>query len=103
MRQQLGPFRRVDAVEAAMPGRRAGDAHMHFLGARFAHHLHDLERSRAADDGIIDQDDALALYQGALGVMLQLPPQMAALVARPDAGDADLVREADAEVEGKLT
>src|SRR5437868_1995638 len=40
---------------------------MHLARACFAHHLYDLHRGRAADDGIIDQHDPLAAGDGAVG------------------------------------
>src|SRR3546814_5480368 len=50
---------------------RAGDAHMHLGRTGIAHHLHDLEARRAAHDRIVDQHDALARDQRAVGVVLQ--------------------------------
>ena len=97
--EQLGALGRVDAVEAAVPGRRAGDPHMDLAGAGLAHHLHDLEAGRAADDRIVDQDDALALDQRAVGIVLELDAEVADLVARLDEGAADIMRADDAELE----
>jgi len=69
-REELRALRRVDSVEAAMARRRRGDPHVDFARAGVAHHLHDLHAGRAAHDRIVDQHDALALQQRAIGVML---------------------------------
>ena len=84
VREQFGALRRIDTIEAAMLGRRAGDAHMHFLRARFTHHLHDLEAGRTAHDAVVDKDDALAVDQCTVGVVLQLDTEVANLIARLD-------------------
>src|SRR5690606_18471705 len=97
--QQLRSFRRIDAVVATMPGRRAGDAEMHFPGAGVAHHLDDLHRRRAAHDGIVDQHDALAFDQLAVRVVLALHTRMAGAVRRLDEGAADIVRADNTEFE----
>ena len=99
-RQQLGTFRRVDAIEAAVPGRRAGDAHVHLLRAGLAQHLHDLHRCGAAHDRIIDQHDALARDQRAVGIVLQLHAQVADLVTGLDEGAADIMAADDAQFKG---
>ncbi len=97
--EQLGALGRVDPVEAAVPRRRRRDAHVHFAGAGIAHHLHDLEAGGAAHDRIVDQDDPLALKQGAVGIVLQLHAQVADIVRRLDEGAADIMRADDAELE----
>ena len=53
-RHQLVLLRRVDAVEAGIGGRRAGDAHVDRGRAGGADHLDDLDRGGAAHDGMID-------------------------------------------------
>ena len=97
--QQLVALGRVDAVEAGIGGGRGGDAHMHLAGAGLAHHLDDLHRGGAAHDRIVDQDHALALDQGAVGVVLQAHAEMADVVGRLDEGAADIVVADDAELE----
>ena len=74
---ELRFLRRIDAVEAGVGRRRAGDAHMDFAGAGFAHHGDDLLAGSAANDGIIDEDNALAPEDGAIGIMFQLDAEMA--------------------------
>ena len=59
VRKEFRPFGRIDAVEAAVLCRRAGDAHMDFGSPGIAHHLDDLEAGRAAHDAVIDQNDTL--------------------------------------------
>src|SRR3546814_1805933 len=76
---------------------------MHFLGAGLSHHLDDLGRGGAAHDGIVDQDDPLALDIGAVGIVLQLDAEMADLVGRLDEGAADIMVADDAELEGNAT
>ncbi len=98
--QQLAALRRVDAVVAAVGRRRGGDAHVHLLGAGGAHHLDDLLAGGAADDAVVDQDDALALQHRPVGVVLQLHAEVADLVGRLDEGAADVVVADDAELEG---
>src|SRR3546814_14122212 len=46
VREQLGSFRRIDTVKAAMPGRWAGDPHVDLARTCVTHHLHDLQRDR---------------------------------------------------------
>ena len=48
---------------------------------------------------IVDQDHALALDQGAVGVVLQAHAEMADVVGRLDEGAADIVVADDAELE----
>src|SRR6266508_1016475 len=75
-RDQLLFRRRVYAVIARRDGGRAADAHVDFGGARVAHHLDDLFRSRAAHDRIVDQDDAVALDQVAHRIEFDLHAEM---------------------------
>ncbi len=71
-----------------------------YLGrAGVAHHLHDLEAGRAAHDRIVDQHDALARDQRAIGIVLELDAEVADLVARLDERAPDIVRADDAEFE----
>ena len=67
--------------------------------AGIAHHLDDLQAGGAADDRIVDQHDALALDQRAVGIVLQLDAEVADLLARLDEGAPDIVRADDAELE----
>ncbi len=50
---------------------------MHFTRARFAHHLNDFDGCRAAHDRIVDQNDALAGDDRAIGAVLQPDAQFA--------------------------
>ena len=99
--EQLRLLRRVDAVEAGVHGRRAGDAHVHLGRAGLAHHLHDLQRGRAAHDRIVDEHDALAGEHVAVGVVLEAHAHVADRVGRLDEGAADIVVADDAEIEGQ--
>src|SRR6516162_1134134 len=98
--EKLAALRRVDAVEAGMGRGRTRDAHMHLPGAGGPHHLHDLLAGGAAHDAVIHQDHAAPLDRGAVGIVLQLHPEMADMVARLDEGAADIVVADDAELEG---
>ena len=60
-------------------------------GAGFAHHAHDLAAGGAADDGIVDQDDALAFEQRAHGIELELHAEIADGLLRLDERAADVV------------
>ena len=89
--------------------RRRADAHVHFLRAGLAQHLDDLRRGGAAHDGVVDDDDALALDHLLQRVELQVDALVAhALVGLDEraadvavldealgVGDAGLVRVAD--------
>ncbi len=79
--------------------RRAGDAHVHLRRAGLADHLHDLQRRRAAHDGIVDQHDALAREHVAVGVVLQADAHVADGVGRLDERAPDVVVADDAEIE----
>ncbi|MCY1311975.1 hypothetical protein D9M70_623510 [compost metagenome] len=65
--QQFFTVRRIDAVEVRMEDHRACNADMHFLRTCIADHLHDLDRSGAAYNGIIHQNDALAFDHCTVG------------------------------------
>src|SRR3546814_486409 len=91
---------RIDTVKAAMPGRWAGDPHVDLSRTCVTHHLHDLQRCRAAHDAVIDKDNALAVDEGTVCIVLQLHAQMADLVARLDEGAANIVGTDDPQFEG---
>ena len=76
------------------------NAHMHFLGAGLAHHLHDLHRGRAAHHAIVDQHDALALDLTHWRV-LQLDAELSDALLGLDEGAADIVIADDAVFERK--
>ena len=97
--EQLVALGRVDAVEIGMGDRRRGDAEMHLARARVAHHLHDLHAGGAAHDRIVDQHDALALDDGAVGVVLEAHAELADRLRRLDEGAADVMVADDAELE----
>src|ERR1051325_7356184 len=59
---QFRLVRRIDSVIARTDRRWTTDAHVNLLRARLANHAHDLFRSRATHDRIVDQDHALAVY-----------------------------------------
>ena len=56
--------RRIDTVEARIHNRRCRYAHVDFLSTGFAEHLTDNAARRAADDGVVNHDDTLALDDG---------------------------------------
>ena len=78
---------------------RAGDPQMNLRGARVAHHLHDLQARRAADDAVVHQNDALALDQRTVCVVFQFYPKVADLIAGLDERAAHIVRPNDPELE----
>ena len=91
---------RVDAVEAGRNGGRATDAQMHFLCARAAHHAHNFSACRAADDGVVDEDDALAFEQIVHRVELEAHAEVAHALLGLDEGAAHVVVADEAEAEG---
>ncbi len=72
---------------------------MHLLGAGLADHVDDLGRCGAANDAVVDQDDALAFDRCPVGVVLQLHAEMPDLVGRLDEGAPDIVVANDPELE----
>ena len=92
--------RGIDAVEAWGDGGRAGDAHVDFGGSGFADHANDFFAGGAADDGIVDEDDALAFEEGADGVELELDAEVADALFGLDEGAADVVVADESEAEG---
>src|SRR3954454_2391924 len=82
--------RRVHTVETRRRCRRATDAQMHFLRTRRAHHADDLSAGGAADDGVIDKNDALAGEQIAYRVELQLHAKVAHALLRLNESAADI-------------
>src|SRR3546814_17432217 len=93
VREQLGPFRRIDTVKAAMPGRWAGDPHVDLARTCVTHHLHDIQRGRAAHDAVIDKANAFAVAEGTVCIVLPLHDQMADLVTRREEGSAKKVAQ----------
>ena len=83
-----------------MGDRRAGDAEMHLAGAGLAHHAHDLHRGGAAHEAVVDEHDALAVDDGAVGRVLQAHAELAHRLRRLDEGAADIVVADDAELVG---
>src|SRR5215469_4326712 len=61
----------VHAIVTGRNGRRATDAHVHFPGSGVADHAHDFAAGGAADDGVVHQDDALALDKATHGIELE--------------------------------
>ena len=89
--QQLVSFRRVNTVIIGVGNRRRGYAEVYFAGAGIAHHLHDLARGRAADDGIVNEHDTLAADDGAIGRVLHAHALIANRLCRLNEGTADIV------------
>src|SRR5262249_47781123 len=73
---QLLARRRVDSVVAGPLDGRGGDAHVPLSRARRPHHLHDLPARGAADDGIVDDHDALAIEYFAVWVQFDLDAEV---------------------------
>ena len=55
---------------------------MDFGRTGIAHHLDNLEAGRATHDRVVDENNALAFDQRAIGVVLQFYAQMPDLIAR---------------------
>ena len=64
---------------------------MHFLRTGGADHAHDLAARRSANDGVVDQDNALAFEQIADRVQLQLHAEVADALLGLDERPADIV------------
>ena len=96
--------RRVDAVEAGRDGGRATDAEMNFCCARAADHADDFAARGSADDGVVNEDDALAFEQIVHGVELEADAEVADALLGLNKGAADVViaDEADAEGDARL-
>src|SRR5713226_164452 len=69
---QLFPRGRVDSVVARPLDGRRGDAYVHLAGPSRADHLDDLAARRAAHDGVVHDDNALALQDLSIRVELDL-------------------------------
>ena len=64
---------------------------MHFAGAGASDHADNLAAGGAANEGIVDQHDALALQQVPHRIQLQLDAEIADRLRRLDEGAADVV------------
>src|SRR5262249_20557697 len=81
----------VDTVVARRDRRWTTDADVDFGGAGFAYHANDFARGGAANDGVVDQNDALALDEAAHRVELKLDAEVADRLRGLDEGAADVV------------
>src|SRR5260221_2944595 len=90
---------RVDAVVAGRDRWRAADAHVNFFGAGFAHHADELAAGGAADDGIVNEDNALSGDEFADGIEFQLYAEIADGLRRFDESAADVVIAYEAHAE----
>src|SRR5580692_4973033 len=88
---ELFPCGRIHAVIAWRNRGRAADAHMDFAGARFPNHAHDFPAGRAADDGIVDENDALAFNETANRIEFQFHAKIANSLRRFDERATDVV------------
>src|SRR5271156_5743365 len=76
---------------------------MNFLGSGRTHHAHDLAAGGAADDGVVDQNDALALKQIAHRIQLELYPEVAHALLRLNERAPHIVVADETEVERDST
>src|SRR5690606_5260236 len=90
-REQLFTLWCVHAIETAVHGWRAGDAHMDLGSPGFPHHLHDFQAGRPAHDTVINQDNFLAIHKWSVGIMLKLHTKMSNTVAWLDKCSAEIV------------
>ena len=90
MGQQRFLVRDVHAEKAGESEGRGGDAEMDLRRPRVPHHLDQAGAGRAADDGIIHQDDAPALHCLPQGVQLQADGPLPAVLAGLDEGASDV-------------
>src|SRR5207237_229707 len=67
------------------------DPQVDLSGARFAKHLHDFLRCRAADDRVVDQDDSFVFDDLAHGVQFHLHSEAPDRLLRLDERPADVV------------
>src|SRR6185369_15097655 len=88
---ELFASRRVNAVVARGNRRRAADAHVDFFCADFANHAHDFAAGGAADERVVDEDDALAFEQAADGVEFEFDAEIADGLRGFDEGATDVM------------
>src|SRR5262249_547754 len=91
--------RGVDAVIARGNRWRTTDAHVDFRGAGLAATTNDFARGGAADDGIVDENDAFAFHEAANGVELELHTEIADGLRWLNEGAADVVIANEAHAE----
>ena len=82
---------RVHAVVTRRNRGRTADAHVNFAGAGFANHAHNFAAGGAADDGVVDENDALAFDEAADGIEFQLYAEISNGLRRLDERAADVV------------
>src|SRR5213594_3793258 len=82
---------RIDAVVARGNSGWATDADVDFFGTGFADHANDFAGGGTADDGVVDENDALTFDEAAHGVELELDAEIADSLRRFDEGAADVV------------
>src|ERR1700736_4718278 len=99
--EELVTLRRGDPVKTRMARRRARDPHVDLLRSGAPDHLHDLYRSGAAHDRVVDEDHALAGKIGPARIVLQTDAEVADLVGRLDESPADIVIADDPQLEGQ--
>src|SRR5713101_3913335 len=82
-----------------MNDRRRREAEVDIAGAGVAHHADDLLRGGAANQRVVDQDDALAFDRGAVRIMLHAHAEFAHALRRLNEGAADVMVSDDPEFE----
>src|SRR5271163_1374671 len=82
---------RVNAVVARRNRGRTADAHVDFAGAGLADHAYDFPACGAANDGVVDENDALAFDEAADGIEFQFHAEIANGLRRLDKGTANVV------------
>src|SRR5919197_5928607 len=90
-RQQLLALRRGDPIEARVRSRRARYSHMDGARSRPSDHLDDLDRGRASNNRIVDENHAPAAETGSARIVLQSHPEMPDLIGRLNKGAADVM------------
>src|SRR6202035_2096086 len=75
---------------------------MDFFGAGVAHHADELAAGGAADDGIVDEDDALSGDEFTNGIEFEFDAEIADGLRRLDEGAADVVIANEAHAEGNF-
>src|ERR1700689_5075713 len=76
---------------------------MDFLRSGGAHHAHNLAAGGSADDGVVDQNNALALKQIAHRIQLELDPKVAHALLRLNERAPHIVVADEPEVERDST
>ena len=88
---QIVPGINIRTVVAGVAEGRRGNAHMDFPGSCLPDQVYNLTAGGAPDDGVIDEDNPLALYRLLDGIQLDLHLIHSLPLPRGDEGSADIL------------